>query len=153
MRPLEMMGDWASRRSAACSRIAVVGGSGVPHDRLAAAVAAPAHQAASTAGAADSAEGRREGRPEGRKAAVSDHLAVGSGPRARCNLRSAQAPRAGPSIPRRPRDGSRPRAEAAPARTTTARGIPPRRPVGQRDPGRASSRRPGPGNSTIFKTG
>ncbi|KZB98958.1 C4-dicarboxylic acid transporter DauA [Methylobacterium radiotolerans] len=40
---LEMIGDWASRRSAGGSRIAVVGGSGVPHDRLAAAVAAPAH--------------------------------------------------------------------------------------------------------------
>jgi MFS superfamily sulfate permease-like transporter len=39
---LEMIGDWASRRMAAGTRVAVVGGSGLPHDRLAAAVAAPA---------------------------------------------------------------------------------------------------------------
>jgi MFS superfamily sulfate permease-like transporter len=40
---LEMIGDWANRRSAAGTRVAVVGGSGAPHDRLAAAVAAPVH--------------------------------------------------------------------------------------------------------------
>ncbi|MDP4025166.1 SulP family inorganic anion transporter [Methylobacterium sp. NEAU 140] len=40
---LEVIGDWASRRAASGTRIAVVGGSGAPHDRLAAVVAAPAH--------------------------------------------------------------------------------------------------------------
>ncbi|GLS44092.1 SulP family inorganic anion transporter [Methylobacterium brachythecii] len=40
---LEVISDWANRRAASGTRIAVVGGSGAPHDRLAAVVASPAH--------------------------------------------------------------------------------------------------------------